>query len=407
MSTSTSERVTTSGLSKRRAEWSFWIVALAFVIATSFTTTPTPLWTIYQQTDGFETVWLTIAFSSYVVGVIISLLFFGHVSDWKGRRPLLLIAIGLQIVAAALFLSSTALPVLIIARAICGLGIGILTATATAFLAELNARSGRTPVFAVVVATAANMGGLGLGPIIGGLFSEYSANPLRSPWLMYVIVLAAAFVIAWLPRETVVPDRQRRYRMQRIVISNEHRPTYLASAAGGFAFFAICGLSGSLEPKFLAQLGISSHLVAGIASAAVFLSGAIAQIVFARLRATVQLNIGFSLVAIAAVAMALGASIPGWLWVFVVGAIVGGAGGGILLKGALGTAARLAPAGHVGESTAGIFIAAFLGMGLPVVVIGILTTAGVSLTASMIGFSIMVLAVVVSAAVTLARHPAP
>lgn len=407
MDTATIERPTAvRGNVGRRGpshEASFWIVAAAFVIATSFATTPTPLWGIYQQVDGFATFWLTIAFSSYVVGVIVSLVLFGHVSDWRGRKNLLLIAVALQLLSAGLLLTTTDLWMLIVARVVSGIGIGILTATATAFLAELNKRAGGSAARAVVVATAANMGGLGLGPIIGGLFAELSPEPLVAPWLMYVVALAAAVVLTVIPIETVTIDRERKYRPQRVAVEPEGRAVYFASAAGAFAFFAITGISGSLEPTFLGQLGVTSHLATGLASAAVFLAAAVSQVAVIRMPRGRQLTLGSILTGVGAAALAAGAAIPGATAVFIVGAVVGGAGGGILLKGALATAARLAPAGRTGEATAGIFVAAFLGMGVPVVVLGVLTAVGVDLAASMTGLGVVLVAIIAVAGSVLAR----
>jgi MFS family permease len=92
----------------------------------------------------------------------------GHLSDWHGRRRVLLPA--LNVLAGVVFVIWPALPGLLIARVLSGLGIGAVTATATAWLAELHAA--RHPAasreHAQVVAIVANLGGLGLGGLISG-----------------------------------------------------------------------------------------------------------------------------------------------------------------------------------------------------------------------------------------------
>ena len=55
----------------------------------AFSTVPSPLYSLYQQRDGFSTFTVTIVFAVYAVGVIISLLLAGHVSDWVGRKKVL------------------------------------------------------------------------------------------------------------------------------------------------------------------------------------------------------------------------------------------------------------------------------------------------------------------------------
>ena len=65
---------------------------------------------------------------------------------------------------------------LFVGRILSGLSAGLMTGTATATLTELIT-AGRQ---ASLVATAANMGGLGLGPLIAGLFAQYLPHP--PPW---------------------------------------------------------------------------------------------------------------------------------------------------------------------------------------------------------------------------------
>src|SRR3954470_6481634 len=82
----------------------FWVAAATFLVVMAFNTVPTPLWSLYQQRDGFSTFAITLAFAAYAVGVIVSLFLAGHLGDTMGRRRILLPAIGLQIVSALLFL---------------------------------------------------------------------------------------------------------------------------------------------------------------------------------------------------------------------------------------------------------------------------------------------------------------
>ena len=116
----------------------FWLVAAAFLMALAFSTVPTPLYSLYRRKDGFSTFIVTVVFAVYAVGVVISLLLAGHISDWVGRKKVLLPAIGIEIVAAVLFLVWPALPGLLAARLVTGLGVGLITATATAYLHELH-----------------------------------------------------------------------------------------------------------------------------------------------------------------------------------------------------------------------------------------------------------------------------
>src|SRR6202012_4253043 len=169
-----------------RARWSvrhhsvgFWVVAAAFLVNLAFSAVPTPLYVIYQQRDHFSTLMITVVYAVYAIGVIASLFLGGHVSDWVGRRRVLVPALAVNVLSAAAFIAFPSLPGLIIARVISGVSIGLTTGTATAYLAELHlgaggSRTGRRPQ---VVATAANLGGIGIGPLAAGLLAQFLPAP--------------------------------------------------------------------------------------------------------------------------------------------------------------------------------------------------------------------------------------
>src|SRR3954466_2324495 len=109
-----------------------WAVVFAFVAVMAFSTVPTPLYTLYQARDGFSTLVITVIFAAYAVGVIVSLFFAGHVSDWVGRRRALVPAVLVRVPGARRLLLWRALPGLLVGRVLSGLSVGVVTATATA-----------------------------------------------------------------------------------------------------------------------------------------------------------------------------------------------------------------------------------------------------------------------------------
>src|ERR1700751_3099611 len=146
--------------SSRHHSVAFWVVAAAFCINLAFSAVPTPLYVIYQQRDHFSDLMVTVVYAVYAIGVIGSLFLAGHISDWVGRRRVLVPAIAVNVLAAVVFLAVPSLPGLIIARVIPGVSIGMTTGTATAYLSELHlgaggSKSARRPQ---IVATASNLG---------------------------------------------------------------------------------------------------------------------------------------------------------------------------------------------------------------------------------------------------------
>src|SRR4051794_27288002 len=99
----------------------FWAVAFAFLIVMASSTIPSPLYGLYQARDGFSSFMITLIYAAYAVGVVAALLLAGHVSDWHGRRRILLPAIAVSILSTVLFLLWRDTAGLIVARVVSGL----------------------------------------------------------------------------------------------------------------------------------------------------------------------------------------------------------------------------------------------------------------------------------------------
>ncbi|MEU8222963.1 MFS transporter [Kribbella sp. NPDC048915] len=351
----------------------FWVIAAAFLTTMAFSTIPTPLYAIYQQRDGFATYVITVIFASYAVGVMASLYLAGHVSDWLGRRRVALLAVLAEAVSAVIFLVWPAVPGLLLARFICGVGVGVLTATATAHLSELRqvARPAEDPSRSALISSMVNLGGLAFGPLVGGLLAQYVSEPLQRPYEIFLILLLiSAIGIALVPETVERLEVRPAYRPQRVAVPSAARPLFFASAIGAFAAFAIFGLFTSLAPTFLAGvLQHPSRLLAGVVTFAVFIAGAASQAVFVRLSRAAQLRAGLAAMSVGLVGVAAGGLLPD-LAVFVVGGVLAGAGVGLVFRGAVATAAALAEPSSRGEVLAALFLIAYAGLAIPVLAIG-------------------------------------
>src|SRR5262249_34962623 len=140
----------------------------------------------------------------------------------------------------------TGIGLLLAGRVLSGLSAGIMTGTATAAIRD--AAGPDRGDLAGLVAAMAQIGGLGLGPLVGALLLESVDDPLR---LIYVINLAAlavaALAIVAVP-ETVQRPRERRDRL----ITPLRLSSVLAHANAvslvGFAGFAVLGLFTAVTP---------------------------------------------------------------------------------------------------------------------------------------------------------------
>ncbi|HWG27841.1 MFS transporter [Actinospica sp.] len=382
----------------RHHTFGFWVATLAFLVNMGFSAVPTPLYVLYQQRDHFSTIMLTVVYAVYAVGVIASLFLAGHISDWVGRKRVFVPALLVNALSAVIFLAEPSLPGLLVARVVSGVSVGLTTATATVYLGELHARrpAGSTaPRRGQIVATAANLGGIGVGPLVAGLLAQFAPQPLRLPYIVFLVALVVlAGLVALSPETAVAPDPAPRYRPQRIAVPRNARGTFFAATATGLASFAVYGIFNSLAPSFLAvTLHQSSHAVAGAVAFAAFASGALIQLALIRAGLDTTLR-SAPLILIPGLALLIAGMWVPSLVLFVIGGVVVGAGAALAFRGGLTAAAATAPPESRAEVLAAFFLGAYVGLSVPVVILGV-ATQYVSARSAMVVFAALVAAAIV------------
>jgi MFS family permease len=379
----------------------YWSVAFAFVAVMAYSAVPAPLYVLY----GFSSLTVTLVFSSYAVGVIGGLFLAGHVSDWYGRRTVLVPALALALVSGVFFLFFRDAVALSVGRILNGVSVGAVTATATAWLQELSAGPPRR---AQAVATGANLGGLGLGPLMAGFLAQWVTSPQTVPYVVSLALIALGLGLVVFAPETREPLRPRpRYRPQRVSVPPADRGVFFAACVAAAIAFAGFGLFTSLAPSFLAgTLHHGSRALAGAAACAVFGSAVAAQLVTAARppREVLAGGLAAELIGLGLVVTAVWLPSPS-LWMFLVGGAVSGAGGGLLFKGALGTAAGLADDDDRAEVLAGLFLGGYFGLSVPVIGLGVLTQE-VSPRSSLLVFASLMAVALLAAAPALLRRRA-
>ncbi|WP_345942762.1 MFS transporter [Streptomyces sp. SID486] len=342
----------------------FGVVAVAFTVAVAFSTVPTPLYPLYERRDGFGAFTVTVVFAVYAVGVVAGLVFAGHLSDRAGRRPVLVAALLSEVAAASLFLAWPALPGLLAARFVTGLGVGTATPTATAYLQDLHARArpGEGPGRFETVSSAANICGLGVGPLVAGLLAAYAPAPVRTPYAVFAVLLAtAAGLVLALPETVARPARPSPYRVQRVRVHGG--PVLFGRAvACAWSGLAVFGLFTSLAPGFVATaLHQDSPAVAGSIVFGVFAAAVLGELLSAPLRPAAREAMGVAAEAVGCGAVAAG-MVTGDPALFVAGGAVAGLGAGTLFKAAVALVAGSAPEDVRAEALATFFLAAYTGL---------------------------------------------
>ena len=395
-----------AGASSRRYRRAFWLVSFAFLAVMAFPSVPSPLYGLYRERDHFSLFMITVIYAVYAVGVLGSLLLAGHLSDWYGRRPLLFPALGVAIVSAIVFLLWKGLAGLLVGRLLNGVAVGIIVSTATAYLTELHAVGSpqATPRRAQLTASAIPLGAIGLGALLAGVLAEWVAHPLTVPYLVILAALLLGTIGVGLSPETREgPTPRPRYRPQRVSVPPHERGRFFAAALSAFMAFATLGLFTGLAAVFLSiTLHHPSHALAGAVLFAIYASAVAAQILTAAWPATREFEAGM-----AAMVLGLGLAVLAvWLHapslgLFIAGGALTGAGGGTIFRGAVGTVISIAPPDRIAESLAGMFVATFVGLSLPVVGVGIALSRHVSPKDTILAFAVAVSAGIAASAIKL------
>jgi MFS family permease len=348
----------------------FAAVALALAVAMLSTTLPTPLYPLYRERFGLSELMITVIFATYAVGVIVSLLLFGRFSDQVGRRRMLLPGLALAAVSAAVFLLADGLAFLLVGRILSGLSAGIFTGTATATLVDLASagRRGR----ATLVATIANVGGLGCGPLLAGVLSQWAPSPLELTFWVDLALLVPAALGIWAIPEPVAAARRPRLRPQGLTVPRELRATFTQAALAAFAGAAVLGLFTAVAPAFLGQeLGMTNRAAIGLVVFAVFAASTVGQAMLELLPESVAMP-GGCLALIGGMALlALGLAFSS-LALLVLGGVVAGFGQGLTFRAGLAALNAGAPAERRAEVASSFFVVLYVGLAIPVIGEGLL-----------------------------------
>ncbi|MEH0580743.1 MULTISPECIES: MFS transporter [Streptomyces] len=376
-----------------------------FAVCMAGTTLPTPLYGLYQDKFGFSELTVTVVYAVYAFGVIGVLLVAGNVSDTVGRRPVLLWGLGCAAASAVCFLSATGLGWLYAGRLLSGLSAGLFTGAATAYVMDLAPAGGASR--ATFVATAANMGGLGCGPLLAGVLAQYAAWPLYLPFAVHLALVAcSAAVVARLP-ETVRDRRPPSTVLpQRPALPPQVRTVFGPAAIASFVGFALFGVFASVSPAFLAHsLDVSNHAVSGLIVALAFFASTAGQLAVGRVGVGRSLPLGCGAL-LAGLALLAGALQWEVLPLVVLSALVGGAGQGLAFRGALSAVAEASPADRRAAVISTLFVVAYAGISVPVIGVGVLT-GPIGLEGAGLVFIACMAVLVSTAAAYLLRRPAP
>jgi MFS family permease len=161
---------------------------------------PTPLLPIYEAHWHFAPWLLTLAFGVYALALLASLLIFGSLSDYVGRRPLLISALSLELVSMIVFLEARSIGWVIGGRVIQGIATGAATSAFSAAIVELA--PAHRKALGATISSVTPAAGLGVGAVFAGAVAQFSSAAATTVWAILVAVVALATLFALFVPET-------------------------------------------------------------------------------------------------------------------------------------------------------------------------------------------------------------
>jgi len=364
---------------------------------------PTPLLIVWQREWDFPDSLVALAFATYAFTFLVALLVGGSLSDYLGRKPVILVSLAVALGSIAMFMLAPSIEWVIAARAVQGLAVGVVTAAYTAALVELATPGTRT---GPVVAAAAPVGGLGLGALFGGIAVELwdqDADEVLFAIVAGLLLLGIVLTIFAPETTTRIPGVLRSLRPN-VVVPRTASSFFVRMLPILVAAWMTGSLFLGLAPTVVhGILHVDSGLIDGITGSIHGLSVCIGSIVFGRVAVPLALRGGA-----AGLVVGVGLIIVGVLtaqislvWIGgLVEALAFGAAFGAIFRGI----APLAPEHQRAGTFAAVYVAAYLALGVPAVVAGQLI-APFGLLAVIVGWTALIVALAAIGLVIQLRRP--
>ncbi|MBS7597301.1 MULTISPECIES: MFS transporter [Pseudomonas] len=338
------------------------VALLGFLAASS---APTPLYHLYQQAWQFSAATLTLIFAVYALSLLAALLTVGSLSDYLGRRPLILAALLLEISAMGLFIVADSVAWLLAARVLQGFATGMATSVLGAALLDTDRHQGP------LVNSLAPLLGMACGALGTSLLVEYAAWPLRlAYWLLLGLFAVLTLLLLRLP-ESVSRQRGAWASLQpALSVPVQARRALWRMLPVDIAVWALGGFFLSLAPSLVRETtGSTSNLTGGALVAALTLSGAAAIFSLRQQPALRVLRLGTVLLA-SGVALILLALHSAALGLFFIATLVAGSGFGAGFLGALRSTLPLAEAHERAGLMSTFYVLSYLAFCLPALLAG-------------------------------------
>ncbi|MFT0545267.1 MFS transporter [Allopusillimonas ginsengisoli] len=352
-------------LSRQTSLWLHALILLTFMAASS---APTPLYSLYRESWEFSAATLTVVFGVYAISLLLALLVLGSMSDYIGRRPVIVGALVLNIMAMVLFLMADTVSMLIAARLLQGVATGMATSALAAGLMDSDRL--RSPL----INSVAPMVGLALGALGTSILVQFAPAPMRLVFILLIVAMSGLAIAALLLPE-LSSRRNGIWQALRPTVSvpRDAWRVLLLIAPLDVAAWALGGFYFSLGPTLAAHVtGQHAPVVGGLLVFTLTITAAV-SVTLLRTWAPERMLVFGALSLMSGVAITLGGVQAGSVLLFFLGTSIAGIGFGLGFLGALRTLLPVAQPHERAGLMAAFYIMSYLAFCVPAILAGIAT----------------------------------
>jgi MFS family permease len=361
----------------------------AMLIAAS-SSAVTPLYRLYQASMHLTPFWITIVFASYVASLLAALLTVGGLSDYVGRRPVILAALLLNAAAMLLFAEAHDVGQLILARTVQGLCVGVGTTAMGAAILDTNRARG--PLLNSVTAfLGMTAGSLGAAALI-----TFAPDPLHMVYDVLLGITVLMIALLWfMPESTTRKSGALASLRPHVSVPQQSRSILVKLTPANIAAWSLGGFYLSLMPTVVATaMGVASPWVGGVVVSALMLTAAAAVATFRDWPARRLIVMGTSTLSLG-VAVSMFGIYEQQVAALLAGTVIAGIGFGSTFSGTL---RALLPTAGVHERAgllSAFYVQSYLAFSLPAVAAGLsVPLIGLSTAAYVYGAVIIGLAII-------------
>lgn len=338
------------------------ITLMTFMAASS---APTPLYRLYQQLWQFSPVTLTLIFATYAFTLLGSLLIIGSLSDYIGRRPVIIAAIFLQIISMSFFLFASDVSMLFIARGLQGIATGLAVSAIGAAILDFSKLQGS------LINSIAPMVGMAVGIFLTCSILQFSAQPLQLVFEFLCLLLVCELILSFFTPEIAQKRSGALASLKpNMAIPPQTKSALLSISPINIALWMVSGFFLSLMPSLLAKIfHTSSSWLNGIMFIALALSGAAGILTLRKSTNYRILLTGTLSIAIGSTILFLAINLTNAIVLFL-GSIITGVGFGTAFMGAIRTVMPLALPEERAGLMAAFFVESYLAFSIPAILAG-------------------------------------